>query len=221
MLYTAKSIHVAPTWNCRWEDWADAETATLSHARPEGSDHVPHVQVRLMHDDDTLYGIIQCDDQYVKSVHVGYQVDTCFDSCVEFFFKPTVGPGYFNLEMNAGGSFLFYYVRDWTPAPVGDAYVDYEVIPEKHGRLVTVKTTMPQIVEPEIETPLTWRAQFAIPRAAFEPYCGSVGELSGQCWTCNFYKCGDETSHPHWLSWSPVPELNFHAPEAFGKLQLT
>ena len=36
----------------------------------------------------------------------------------------------------------------------------------------------------------------------------------------NFYKCGDKTAHPHFLSWNPVevPHPDFHRPEFFGKL---
>ena len=36
----------------------------------------------------------------------------------------------------------------------------------------------------------------------------------------NFYKCGDETQKPHYLSWNPVKtsKPDFHRPEYFGKL---
>jgi hypothetical protein len=38
----------------------------------------------------------------------------------------------------------------------------------------------------------------------------------------NFYKCGDLTAHPHFLSWSPVltKTPDFHRPEFFGELFL-
>ena len=38
----------------------------------------------------------------------------------------------------------------------------------------------------------------------------------------NFYKCGDLTAHPHFLSWNRIdtPEPDFHRPEFFGKLIL-
>ena len=38
----------------------------------------------------------------------------------------------------------------------------------------------------------------------------------------NFYKCGDLTAHPHFLSWSPVftEQPDFHRPEWFGELFL-
>jgi hypothetical protein len=36
----------------------------------------------------------------------------------------------------------------------------------------------------------------------------------------NFYKCADQTSHPHWLTWASVdyPQPKFHLPEFFGRL---
>jgi hypothetical protein len=129
-----------------------------------------------------------------------------------------VGQGYFNLEMSAGGSYLFYYVRNHQRTESG--FVDYSPVDEKYGKLITVKTSLPKVVEPEITTPLTWYAQFTIPMAAIEPYCGKVADLDGQKWTCNFYKCGDDTSHPHWLTWGPLPVCNYHQPEYFQPLNL-
>jgi hypothetical protein len=45
-----------------------------------------------------------------------------------------------------------------------------------------------------------------------------LGPMSSQSWRDNFYKCGDQTSHPHWASWSPVDDLNFHLPRCFGTI---
>ena len=38
----------------------------------------------------------------------------------------------------------------------------------------------------------------------------------------NFYKCGDKTAHPHYVSWSPIdtPKPDFHRPDFFGELIL-
>lgn len=218
MPYTVKAIQNPPAWDCNWDAWKDAETAELTNLREESSDHRPRVSVRLFHDANTIYGLFQAQDRYIRVTNVGYQASVCKDSCVEFFFKPSVGPGYFNLEMNAGGSYLFYYVRNHQRTEEG--FVDFSAVEEKYGKLLTVKTTLPQTVEPEITTPVTWYAQFAIPMAAIEPYCGKVADLAGQQWTCNFYKCGDDTSHPHWLTWAPIPVCNYHLPEAFDKLIL-
>lgn len=218
MRYTIHRVAMAPALDCNWNApvWAAAETTELTHLREESSDHKPKVQVRLLHDSRTLYGIFQIEDRYVVATRDHYQADVCQDSCAEFFFKPAVGPGYFNLEMSASGAYLFYYVRDCTRTE--DGFVDYSPVAEEFGRLVSVRSSLAPRVYPEIATPLTWQVQFAVPMAALEPYCGKIDDLSGALWHCNFYKCAGDSSHPHWLTWSPVPRLNFHLPEAFAEL---
>ncbi|MBI5094406.1 MAG: diguanylate cyclase, partial [Candidatus Hydrogenedentes bacterium] len=64
-----------------------------------------------------------------------------------------------------------------------------------------------------------WADEYPIPRALFETYVGPLGRIDGQTWRANFYKCGDETSHPHWASWAPIgEELNFHQPQYFAPI---
>jgi hypothetical protein len=58
-----------------------------------------------------------------------------------------------------------------------------------------------------------------IPWSLFVEVTGHGRPTVGEVWTGNFYKCGDETSHPHWAAWSLIGEvLDFHAPERFGRL---
>ena len=48
-----------------------------------------------------------------------------------------------------------------------------------------------------------------------------IKSLSGLKGTANFYKCGDETSIPHYVTWNPVKtkEPDYHRPEFFGQIQ--
>lgn len=224
MLYTVKRTAApitvegkdASAFERAWNTMSSAETATLENVRQESSDHRPKVSLRVMHDKDTIYGLYQVKDRYVRVTHVGYQASVCQDSCVEFFFKPSVGPGYFNLEMNAGGSYLLYYVRNHQRTDTG--FADFAAVDEACGSQVKVQTTLPTVVDPEIAVPLTWYAMFTIPMKALAPYCGDAGCLDGQKWRANFYKCGDDTSHPHWITWAPIPVLNYHIPEAFQEM---
>ena len=220
MKYTIKRTNVAPAMDFAWDGacWKDAETAELTNLRPEGSGHRPVVKVRVLHDDRNLYGIYQVHDRYVLAEKEGFQAPVCEDSCVEFFFKPPVGPGYFNLEMSAGGAYLMSYVRNHKRTKTG--FEDYTMLSEKDGALVTVKTSFGGRVMPEITEPVTWYAQFALPMAALEPYCGAIPSLDGAKWRGNFYKCADHSSHPHWLTWNPVSVLNFHLPDCFAEIDL-
>jgi hypothetical protein len=83
---------------------------------------------------------------------------------------------------------------------------------------VAVYHSLPSIIEPEMEDEVTWSLEFSIPFALLTGYVGSLGKVEGQQWRGNLYKCGNRTSHPHWASWSPLSDKNFHAPWDFGAL---
>jgi len=202
-----------------WENlaWQHAHVAEIANFRPESSAHRPRARARVLYDEQALYGGFVVEDCFVRCVHEGFQAAVCRDSCVEFFFKPHVGPGYFNFEFNCGGAFLAYYVLDCRR--VGDEGLAHvEPLSVEQCRQVKVWHSLPSRIEPEIATPVQWTVQFAIPLAILEDYTGPFDGLKGKQWTGNFYKCGDETSHPHWASWVPVDELNFHLPQCFQTL---
>jgi hypothetical protein len=139
------------------------------------------------------------------------------DSCVEFFVQPKPDRGYFNFEFNCGGSLLCFYILDPTRVPNG--FKDFTPLPEEDGKQVVIYHSMPPVIEPEIVVPTEWRLEFFIPFAVLEKYVGPVGNVTDQEWRANLYKCGDETSHPHWASWAPVDEFNFHLPHCFGTIR--
>jgi hypothetical protein len=219
MEYTIQRAAVPPLLNGAWGSaaWAAAGTVEIANFRPESSAHRPRVQARFLYDDGGLYGIYRVEDRYVRCVQQGFQAPVCRDSCVEFFFQPHVGSGYFNVEFSGGGSFLCMYIRDHRR--VADGFADFVPVREEDGRKVAVWHSLPARVEPERTEATLWLLQFHLPYAALEPYCGALGRLQGQVWQGNFYKCGDQTSHPHWASWAPVDELNFHLPRCFQTLR--
>lgn len=220
MPYTVRKTAAAPSLDGQWDApvWQGAETLAVAVARPESSDHRPQVRARLLHDGATIFGIYRVEDRYVRSVRTRFQDPVCNDSCVEFFFQPHAGPGYFNFEFNAGGTFLCAYIRDCTR--IGKSgFADFTMLGPEAERMVQVHHSLPATVEPEIAAPTAWTLQFALPVALLEAYAGPLGRLDGRQWTANFYKCGDETSHPHWLSWAPVETLNFHLPKCFQPIQ--
>ena len=81
--------------------------------------------------------------------------------------------------------------------------------------------SMPKIVEPEITEPTVWTLKYALPLAVVEKYAPLKKPAGGVKWRANFYKCADNTSRPHWLTWSVVenPKPDFHLSQYFGILQ--
>lgn len=220
MPYTVRKTTAPPPLDGQWDApvWQRAETLAVAVVRPESTDHHPRVQARLLHDGTSIFGLFRVEDRYVRSVHTRFQDPVCLDSCVEFFFRPQPGTAYFNFEFNAGGTFLCAHIRDWTRLGKS-GFADFTMLGPEAERLVRVHSSLPATVEPEIAEPTVWTLQFALPAALLETYAGPLGRLDGRTWTANFYKCGDETSHPHWLSWAPVPALNFHLPDSFQPIQ--
>jgi hypothetical protein len=212
--YTVRRIEASALEQAAFER---AEVGQVDQVRPESSDHRPGVTFRVLHDGAHLYLRFEVRDRYVRSVQTAYQAPVCTDSCVEFFVQPRAGKGYFNFEVNAGGTLLLYYVEDPTRTEKGLAA--FTPVPEAWGRRVEIRSSLPPVVEPERTEPLTWHVSYKVPLALFEAFVGG-GVASEPVWRANFYKCGDKTSHPHWLSWSPVTALNFHLPACFGELVL-
>ncbi len=193
-----------------------AEVAEVANFRPESSVFRPKVSVRLNYDDDGIHGVFQVEDQFVRSVWTNFQDPVWKDSCVEFFMQPKPDKGYFNLEMNAGGAHLCFYITDPTRIPGG--FKEYVKLPTEIGQTIRIQSSLPKTVDPEIKEPVSWDLKFFVPFAALEKFVGPIGNIKGQEWRGNFYKCGDELSQRHWASWSPVDELNFHLPRCFGTI---
>ena len=106
------------------------------------------------------------------------------------------------------------------PARVGKELRQSTPVDKALAGEMRVFHSLPARVEPEIAAPTDWRVEYFAPFRLFERYVGPLGEMPGQVWRANFYKCGDQTSHPHWGSWAPIGErLNFHQPDRFGSIR--
>ena len=198
--------------------WSQAELAHVGYFHPASSSHHPRTVVRLLHDGEAMYIRFDVDDQFVVARATANQQQVCLHSCVEFFVQPRPDAGYFNFEFNCGGTVLAYYVEDPTRTPDGLAKAT-ELKPEELAQL-TIVHTLPRQIEPERTEPTSWQLMGRIPLSLLRRYLGRH-PLENRHWRANFYKCADQSSHPHWASWAPLGEaLNFHQPARFGDLLL-
>jgi hypothetical protein len=205
----------------KWDGdlWGKVCALNIDHFRPESSAHRPLTQCKMAYSADSIRGIFRVEDRYVRCVHTDFQSEVYKDSCVEFFVQPKAAGGYFNFEFNCGGAMLATYVTD--PTRINGHVLGCSPLSPHDNIMITRASSLSQIVEPEITTPVTWFLEFIIPITVLETYTGMLRNISRQTWRANFYKCANETSHPHWSSWAPVKELNFHDPDNFGSLQFT
>ena len=195
--------------------WSGIPSLRVEQPMGRVPDFLPTVQAKVAWEDGFLDFLFRVEDRHVRAVARRHQDPVCRDSCVEFFFTPgtRLGHSYFNLEVNCGGTVLFW----WHPE-------GQEALPVAAGDLdrLDIKTSLPKIVDPEIQEPTVWMVEGRLPFEVIRRYCPEACKPGpGVVWKANFYKCADGTSNPHWLTWSfvdhPVPK--FHLPQYFGTLE--
>ena len=216
--YTLLRSVRAPRLTMDWDgpEWKAADTLEISHFLPESSSHRPKTQAKLLYSSEGIHGIFKVQDRYVRCRGSRYGSPAFQDSCVEFFVEPVRSRGYFNFEFGCGGALLCSHITDHRRT--GNGFRSWTRIPEEAGTLVRIAHSLPEAVDPEDAAERVWLLEFIIPFTLMERYVGSLSPVVSCSWRGNFYKCADKTSHPHWASWAPLPEKNFHLPECFGDL---
>jgi hypothetical protein len=194
--------------------WQDIEPLLIAFAQPTTGEHRPTTQAKVCYDDTFLYVIFQAADRYVRAVATATHGPVWQDSCVEFFFTPRArrSNDYFNLEMNCIGTFLFRHQS----APRQNS----RSLERNDCERIQIAGSLAGPIPDENTEPLTWSVECAVPFEILNRYAEVQRPSAGVVWHGNFYKCADHSSHPHWLTWSPVSVStpDFHRPESFGVL---
>ncbi len=195
--------------------WKGVEALQIKNFTGSEPDHKPKTEAKVLYDDDYIYVFFRVEDKYVQAVAQNYHDDVWLDSCVEFFFTPgeDISQGYFNIEINCGGTMLFKHqtLRGVNVAAVENSDCDR----------VEIFHSEPKIIDPEKQEPTTWVIEYRLPIDVLEKYAPVTKPAPGVVWRANFQKCAGKTSHPHGLTWSLIdtPRPDFHRPEFFGTLE--
>lgn len=210
----AQPLKIDADWDKpAWQKSAPTSISLFMGPRPA---HQPATQFRVAYDDRNLYLIFRVQDRYVRAVATHDEGSVWEDSCVEFFFTPGPDPaaGYFNFETNCIGARLWHF----HPGPKKDKSISPADL-----AFAEVAHSLSGPIEPEVATPLTWTVEYRVPFELIRRYTTVAQPAPGVRWRANFYKCGDKTSHPHFLTWSRVENKtpNFHLPQFFGTLEFT
>lgn len=223
--YRVKKATSRPGLDGAWDSpvWQAANELQITNFLTEGasalapSDHRPDTRARVLYDDDSLYLTFRVKDKYVRAIATEYRGKVWEDACVEFFMQPKADRGYFNFEINCGGTLLLSYHEN--PQWKGEINLKDGGVPWDLAKDVVIFHSMPQKIDPEIARDTTWLIEYRIPLKLLEQYVGPLQKLAGQTWRANFYKCAETNSHPHWAAWSPIERgYDFHSPKLFGLL---
>ena len=166
------------------------------------------VSVHIAHDNKKLYLYYQIEGEELRVVNTKDFMSVWEDSCVEFFMQRKGERTYRNFEFNAHGVLL---------ASKRESKENAEQLSDELMAIIERFITI-QNIYIKGEQLSNWTLYAEIPKEALG--FDEEEDLSKQAMAANFYKCGDETIEPHFLSWNPIdtPSPNFHVPEFFGAL---
>lgn len=168
--------------------------------------YAPKVTFRMFHTGALLMLRFDVEERYTAARIAEDNGRVWTDSCVEFFIAPGDEKGYYNFETTCIGRML-----------VGFRHTHADAV-HAPAELLRRILRMPTIGTEPFEERLgdnRWQMTLAIPPEAL--FRHEVTDWSGLEARMNLYKCGDELSRPHFLSWQPIatPKPNFHVPEFF------
>jgi hypothetical protein len=195
-------------------EWINVQPVDITNYMGAIPGFKPVAQAKMMYDDNNLYVIFHVKDCCVRCLTKEINGPVWEDGAVEFFFAPDVAKPllYFNLETNCGGTPLMHY--NLVPRKESKELSKEDIIK------VEIAHTLPQIIDPEMKDPVTWTLEYRIPIAMLEKYSVVTHPKKGVEWKANFYKIAENSSNPHYITWSlvEIEKPDFHRPEFFGRL---
>lgn len=176
---------------------------------PEHS-YKPDVKFVIAHDCDKIYLKFDVNEDVTAALATEDDADVHKDSCVEFFVSVD-GKSYYNYETNAIGALKLHY-KD---SERNKSLASQEVLDS-----IERVSTFPRKAFTEAEaTTNKWSMMLVMPKESMFQH--KIESFAGLTMSANFYKCGDDLSKPHYLTWSKIdaPAPNFHLTEFFDTIR--
>ena len=172
--------------------------------------YAPNVTFKMFHTGDKLYVRFDVEEGYTAARVAADNGEVWTDSCCEFFLSLD-GEAYYNVETTCIGKMLIGYRKKGQDViHAGDDILSQV---ERHTSLGT-EPFEEQVGENK------WSLMLGLPTAIMHQH--KVESWDGLKLKVNLYKCGDNLSKPHFLSWQPIalPQPCFHCPEFFTAIEL-
>ncbi|MEG0789468.1 MAG: carbohydrate-binding family 9-like protein [Alistipes sp.] len=171
--------------------------------------YAPKVAFRMFHTGKLLFLRFDVEEHYTLAHVTQDNGEVWTDSCAEFFIALDQS-GYYNFETTCIGSMLLAFRKE-RPLPT---YTTAQVMQSVLRRASLGNTPFDERVGDN-----RWSLTLAIPPQAL--FRHALTDWTGVKASMNLYKCGDNLSHPHFLSWRPIanPTPDFHLPQFFEHVE--
>lgn len=198
------------------EQWRDVALLSIDQVRGESHVVRPQAEVKLLHDGERLVALFRVCEAGVISRETQINGQVWRDSCVEIFLQPPEATGYFNFECNAGGCVHASFVTNWQRNAQGDVS-QRRLLAAAELQQLTICHSLAAVIDSPLPETTSWYLAISIPLSLLQRDVPTA-DFYVDGWRGNLYKCAEHGPYPHWLSWSPLTQLNFHAPDQFGQL---
>lgn len=176
---------------------------------PESFDYRPDTKFNIARTNTHLWIHFTVTEDFVKAVYLNDQEEVWKDSCVEFFVKLPYAEKYTNFEFNCIGTCLSTRRKSRNE----------EVVPLSVEEMQSIERYATLGNQPiDLQNATSWALTVKIPMQIIS----SDTSANINTMYANFYKCGDGTAKPHYVSWNNIniSQPDFHRPEFFGMLEL-
>ena len=175
----------------------------------EKDESIPKVYFKIAHNGKYLFLHFFVEEKEILAHTAEDNGFVWTDSCVEFFVSFGDSPYYYNAEFSCIGKGLLGYRKNRDDSQRAGSDILSMI-----GRYPSLGT------EPfdKKQGDFSWSILLVIPAEAY--WKSNLDCFSGVEARANFYKCGDNLTKPHYLSWKPVETAtpNFHMPQFFDEL---
>ena len=175
---------------------------------PDQFPEKPNVSFQMAHNGTELFirFVVQENQTLAQILEDNGEVWT--DSCVEFFIALDES-GYYNFELTCIGKALLGFRKERPHATHATSEIMQSI-----KRLPSLGKE--PFTEKALEHP--WELTVSIPISTLFKH--QIQSWDGLEAKINLYKCGDNLTTPHYLSWAPIDteNPNFHVPRCFQKV---
>lgn len=177
---------------------------------PESFPYCPRAEFHMAHNGKELFLQFTVEEACTMALVDHDNGEVWTDSCVEFFLALD-DTGYYNFEFSCIGKALLGFRKERPNA----VHAQPEIM-SSIKRMPTLGTT--PFKERQLQE--AWSLTVAIPVSAL--FRHRVENWQDIAPRINVYKCGDNLSQPHYVSWMPIdtPKPDFHVARCFTAVQV-
>ena len=178
----------------------------LAHFPWETPASKPVVGFKIAHNNESVFLNYRVQENELLARFSQHNSPVYTDSCVEFFVSFEGDKNYYNFEFNSLGTCLAAYGPD--------RHQRQSIAPETLAQIQT-KTKINRLQGQSHR--FEWQLFVQLPISVLT----NTDSLSGKKARANFYKCGDDLTEPHYISWNNIEtsKPDFHQPPFFGEIK--